>query len=377
MHLKQRAVVIDLRRLLPRNLVHLAADVRDLTLRRQNLNVAIKTADLHLAQIVQRRRHNLRNVRARLQIRRVVRNNKVLRRHKPADNAVHRDIKIRLLERRTGQRQHEQHLVHVRSVFLHRVRDVIVHEHLDAASLLNLGPRLLAQNSSLDRTRRRQKLIKRLRLKLRGSLGQQRVRHTRSTPERLSALNVIETQKVQTVRVSVRPLLTRSLVRVKLRQQLARNPRKLALRHLFRQVGPKLVLLAALVLRVKVYLNTAVVQLGNRNVRTVLAKRLIRQIRVHRVRKLQLNLRRKVLLSHLRGHVTIHQSAVLSHGSSLILRVKVPAGVPGKIKIRPVRRTGGVVRNPRGTRAIFRRTRHNAVQLPENRIIYHLRQLLC
>ena len=221
--LQKRAVVINVRRLKTTDLVRHLRYFGHLFLRRNHLNVAVKSRNLHLAHVVQRRRHHLRDVRARVQIRRVVRNNKILRRHKTAHDPAHRLVVIRLLERRTRQRKHKQHLVHVRRVFLHHVRDVVIHKRLDPTRLLLLLTGLLAHNRRLHRTLRRQKLVKRLRLKLRRSLRQQRMRHTRRTAERLRPLVIRKTKKLKPLRVRLRPLAARLVVRVILRQKLARN----------------------------------------------------------------------------------------------------------------------------------------------------------
>ena len=147
-----------------------------------------------------------------VQVTRRIRNNQILRRDKLGNSALLAGIKIHLLKCGTGQRQIEKHLIRVRIILVHNLRNLVIHEVLDALRLIFSNLRRRTNNLRLHRTASRQHLLVRLRLKLRDSLTQQRMMHTTRTKKRLVTLLVIHTKQLQALGYRLFPILARLLV---------------------------------------------------------------------------------------------------------------------------------------------------------------------
>ena len=220
---QQRDVGVQIGRLDTADLVHLLLDIRRIGLRCRNFDIAVETGNLLLAKLVLRYLYDVRYVFRRLQIRRRVRDEKLLRRYEPADRASQKFVIIDLLEGRTGQRQIKQHLIEFRRVLFHHAGNLVIHIVPDTLGLiLGLG-RYFPDYLRSNRPSRRKQLSKSLCLKLSHRLGQKRMGHARRTTERLRPVFVLEPEKLKPRPVSVFPFLAPALVGLILLQQFRRN----------------------------------------------------------------------------------------------------------------------------------------------------------
>ena len=128
MTLQNCAVIINLRSRSAVNPVNFITHTIHFGLCRNNRDVQIEPRNLLFAQIIEAHTHNLRNIWASVQICRLIRHNQVLSRDKLTYCTAQSLVIVDLLERATRQWQIKQHLVHVRGVIFHHIRDVEIHK---------------------------------------------------------------------------------------------------------------------------------------------------------------------------------------------------------------------------------------------------------
>ena len=95
----------------------------------------------------------------------------------------------------------------LRAVLLHDLCQLEVHVRFDTSRSVFLVLRLFTDNHSTDGTRCRERLHDRLRLELDRSLHEQWVVDTACSGPRLRTFLVLETEKLQTLHISVEPIL--------------------------------------------------------------------------------------------------------------------------------------------------------------------------
>ena len=105
--------------------------IRIIRLRITDLNVAIHASQLRQTKVPARHWRYVAVARACFQIRRAIRNDKIIRQNKPAHRASQHPILIYFLERRAHQSQPEQHLVELFVELRRQFRKVKVHEILN------------------------------------------------------------------------------------------------------------------------------------------------------------------------------------------------------------------------------------------------------
>ena len=159
--------------------------------------------------------------------------------HELAHRAVFQRIEVHLLERRAHNREIKEHLIHLRIILLHLVGDLVVHVLLDALSLLHKLLALRANNVHTNRATSRKQLPVRLSLKLRHSLGQNRVNNAARTLKRLRALLIFHAQIVKALTIRLFPLLARSKIVLNATHKLRRNATKVHVVNGISQVAVK------------------------------------------------------------------------------------------------------------------------------------------
>ena len=124
-------------------------------------------------------------------------------------------VVVDLFEGRTTVASVEKLLVKLRCVLFHHRSDLVVHEVLHTAGLLELFYRLFAHDLRANRAASRHQLLEGLCLELNDGLGQHRMGRARRATEGLSALFHAKTQEVQALGVHRLPLRAGTLVGLK------------------------------------------------------------------------------------------------------------------------------------------------------------------
>ena len=211
-------------------------------LRCAQVNVAVEPRHLQLAQLVLGLAHHVGNPWSRLQVTRAVWHYDVFSRDKVRHLTVHAGVEVHLLERIARQAQAPQHALVLRAVFLHHVRQLVVHVILDTQCGLFLGRGLFANDLGLDWTSGWKRGHHGLGLKLHQRLRQHGVVHAACAFPRLRALFDLHAQQLKAVHVSLHPVLAAGDVFIKVADQIAGQSLQRFLVDVLGQVGVEVVL---------------------------------------------------------------------------------------------------------------------------------------
>ena len=199
--------------------------------------------------------------RAGRQIRRAIRRDEVIRQHETAHRTAQQPVLIRLLKRRTHQRQPEQHLVEFFVEFRRQFRQIQVHELLHPR---RLRLQLLVRNANhlrFHRARRRHQLTSGHSLPAHHRLSHQRVIDAACALKRRLAVLNLQAHQLDALRHRRFPVPARLLVLLNATEQHLAHRVQVHVLHVQREIRVKRRIFRHIRLRLEINLDPAVVQL--------------------------------------------------------------------------------------------------------------------
>ena len=229
-------------------------------LRIAQIDVPIHARQLRQPEIPARHRRYVAEPRRRRQIRRAIRHHEVIRQHETAHRTPQKPILIRLLKRRTHQRQPEQHLVEFFVEFRRQFRQVQVHELLNAR---RLRLQLLVRDPNhlcFHGPRGRQQFASGHCLPTNHRFRHQRVIDATRALKRHRAVLNLQTHQLDALRHRRFPVPARLTILLHTTQQRLAERVQVHIIHVQRQIRVERRVFQSLYLRLEINLDPAVVQ---------------------------------------------------------------------------------------------------------------------